>query len=104
MLNHTVRAHGGRGPKNKTWAITVVDTSKIPSVGYAEIVPARDANTLLPIINRVVSAGSIIYTDEWSAYNNLGNTDKYIHRKITHKYNFVDPISGVHTQNVESFN
>ncbi|KCZ81734.1 hypothetical protein H312_00773 [Anncaliia algerae PRA339] len=26
-----------------------------------------------------------------------------MHHTIIHKYNFVDPVSGVHTQNVESF-
>ena len=31
----------------------------------------RDAATLLPIINRWILPGSIVHTDEWSAYNGL---------------------------------
>ncbi|KAG0442085.1 hypothetical protein DMUE_0554 [Dictyocoela muelleri] len=97
MLNHTVRAHRGRSPRAKTWAITMVDTSTSPGIGYVEIVGARNAETLLPIINRVIMSGSIIHTDEWKAYNDLARNENYTHLKITHKYNFVDPQSGVHT-------
>ena len=28
----------------------------------------------------------------------------YEHRKVVHKYNFINPESGTHTQHVESFN
>jgi transposase-like protein len=67
-------------------------------------VQRRNAQTLLPIIQNVVRPGSTIHTDEWAAYNALGQSEQYFHHRITHKYNFVDPISGVHTQHVESFN
>lgn len=82
----------------------MVDTSTIPGKGYAEVVSSRSSNVLIPIIEDVVRPGSIISTDEWKAYNPLNNNIDYEHKKITHKYNFVDPITGVHTQNVESFN
>jgi transposase-like protein len=104
MLTHTVRAHRGRSPRTQVWALTMVDTSFTPSRGFIKIVSSKDAQTLLPIINNVVRAGSIIHTDEWAAYRQLGADGRYEHRTLVHKYNFVDPQTGVHTQNVESFN
>lgn len=104
MLTHTVRSHRGRAPRVQVWAITIVDTSFTPSRGYAKIVPSRDAQTLLPIIFNVVREGSIIHTDEWASYRQLTNSIQYEHRTVSHKYHFVDPETGVHIQNAESFN
>ena len=39
----------------------------------------RDAATLLPIIANHVKPGSIIYSDEWSAYNQLLATTRHIY-------------------------
>ena len=33
----------------------------------------------------------------------MKNTD-FVHQSVCHKYHFKDPITGVHTQNVESYN
>ncbi|KAG0440290.1 hypothetical protein DMUE_1849 [Dictyocoela muelleri] len=103
MLNHNVRAHRSRSPNYKIWANTKVDTLTTPAKGYAEVVSSRNSDTLLPLIQRVVADGSNIHTDEWPAYNSLSELG-YNHYNITHKYNFVDPITGINTQNVESFN
>ncbi|KRH94354.1 hypothetical protein M153_2890004847 [Pseudoloma neurophilia] len=48
--------------------------------------------------------GSIIYTDEWAAYRNIGENQNYEHKTICHKYKFIDYETGVHTQHVESYN
>lgn len=103
-LNHNVKAHRGRSTVIPTWAITMVDTSVTPAKGFAQVVPDRSSSTLIPIIKNIVRSGTTIYTDEWKAYDPLANDTSYDHKKITHKYNFVDPLTGVHTQNVESFN
>lgn len=103
-LNHNVRSHRGRSPRVTRWALTIIDTSTSPSAGFAIPVADRSAATLLPIIANVVREGSIIYTDEWAAYNNLAVNNEYEHFRITHKYNFVCPVTGIHTQHVESFN
>ena len=60
---------------------------------------ARCAN----IIKNVNREGSIIYTDEWKEYNNL-TENNFNHYVVCHKYHFVNPITGVHTQHVESYN
>lgn len=63
-------------------------------------VPSRDANTLMPIICEKIRPGSIIMSDKWAAYNGI-TTAGYQHQTVNHSYNFVDPTTGAHTQNVE---
>ena len=78
-----------------------MDTSHTPSLGYMEVVPHRDANTLLPLITAHVAPGTIIHSDKWTAYNRLPNVSS--HEVVNHSVNFVEPTTGVHTQNVESY-
>ena len=71
-----------------------------------ELVPRRDANTLLPIIQAHVQPGTTIYSDEWRAYSQvqrlrLQNVSS--HATVNHSLHFVDPSTGVHTQNIESY-
>ena len=63
-------------------------------------VERRDADTLIPLIEKVVAPGSVIHSDEWGAYNSL-NDRGFIHTTVTHKNNFVDPATGCHTQGIE---
>jgi transposase-like protein len=102
-LNYNVKNHRGRHTM-ACWAICIVDTSFKPSLGYTTIVTDRSANSIISVINEVVIPGSIIHTDEWKAYSSLNKSDIYTHQTVCHKYNFVDPHTGVHTQNVESYN
>jgi len=46
---------------------------------FMEMVPARYAATLLPIIQRNIVPGSTIRSDEWAGYNRLGNSG-YVHQ------------------------
>ncbi|XP_076622909.1 uncharacterized protein LOC143342669 [Colletes latitarsis] len=41
-----------------------------------------------------------IISDCWKAYDCL-NTEGYIHLKVNHKINFVDPMTEAHTQHIE---
>src|SRR4051794_20645916 len=61
----------------------------------------RDKATLWPIIKAEVKEGTEIHSDEWSAYRGLERAG-YIHRTVNHKKFFVDPVSGAHTQSIES--
>jgi transposase-like protein len=69
---------------------------------FAVPVESRNAITLLEIIQRYVHPGSVIYTDCWRGYR---TTDLvalgYQHSTVNHTYNFVNPITQVHTNTIE---
>ncbi len=68
-----------------------------------EIVPDLTATTLLPIIESHVAPGTTVHSDEWSSYRQVGTLPSVNrHRIVNHSLHFVDPTTGVHTQNVES--
>ena len=56
----------------------------------------RDADTLLPVIQSTVAACSIIWSDRWRAYNDLG----YAHQTVNHSQQFV-AANGVNTHIIE---
>ena len=65
-------------------------------------VDRRDAATLLPLIQQHIRPGSVVYSDEWSAYNQLGTVTGCNHQTVNHSVHFVDLNTGAHTQEVES--
>ena len=86
----------------QVWVLGMVDISRSRRVGVMEIVDSRDAQTLLPIIQWHVRPGTIIHTDQWAAYNQLQHIG-FTHHTVNHSLNFVDPVTQVHTQNIESY-
>ena len=103
MFSHKIKHHRGRAPEKSVWVFGIVDVSTTPAMGFMEIVERRNAETLLPIIEKVVKPGSIIYSDEWRAYGRISENPDYEHQTVNHTLHFVDPKTGVHTQNVESY-
>ena len=80
------------------------DTSRRPSLGFMQVVQSRDANTLLPIIQAHIHPGTVIYSDSWRAYSNVQSLAGVVqHHTVNHSLHFVDPATGVHTQNTESY-
>ena len=68
-----------------------------------EIVPRRDVATLLPIIQQHVLPGTTIWSNEWAAYSRVAAIPGVAgHSVINHSLHFVDPVTGVNTQAVES--
>ena len=99
-----VQYHRGRSPATESWVFALADTSHTPALGYMELVPKRDAATLLPIIHQHVLPGTIIWSDEWAAYNRVAALPGVAgHEVVNHSLHFVDPTTGVNTQTVESY-
>ena len=83
-----------RPTTQEVWVFGLVDTSQTPSFGYVEIVQRRDAATLLPIINAHTAQGNVVSLPESTATTpNISSPSRH----------FVDPTTGVHTQNIESY-
>ena len=68
------------------------------------MVPRRDRATLIPIIQRCLRPGTEAHTDDWGAYRDLDRHAPNVanHKVVVHVDNFVDPVTGVHTQEIES--
>lgn len=63
----------------------------------------RSANTLIPIIRESIRPGTTIISDQWRAYNAIGNLGmNYVHQTVNHSVHFVDPLTAANTQTVES--
>ena len=68
---------------------------------FITTVDKRDKKTLLPIILEKIHPGSTIFSDCWKAYSTI-NQYEYEHKTVNHTYNFVDPTTQAHTQNIEN--
>ena len=65
-------------------------------------VPDRSAATLLPIIAQYIQPGSTVMSDLWTDYAGIGVMGfQYI--AVNQTLNFIDPLTGPHTQNVENY-
>lgn len=64
----------------------------------------RDRATLCQILQRILLPGTEVHTDDWAAYRNLQLhvANVAVHRAVVHRDSFVDPLTGIHTQEVES--
>ena len=89
--------HRGRAPASEIWVFGMVDVSQKPARGYMEVVHARNASTLLPIIAAHVAPG---HSDEWRAYNGISSLPGIGHSTVNQSLHFVDPVTGTHTQNI----
>ena len=94
------RKYNKGGYREGMWVLGGVDRN----TGKCFLLPCpnnkRGATTLLPLIRRWILPGSIIYTDEWGAYNTL-TAEGYTHGTVNHTYMFRDPLTGIHTNTQE---
>ena len=92
--------HGGQRQQYQEWVFGFY--GRTTGKGWIKFVPRRDAGTLPPIIQEFVHPGSTVYSNGLNAYNNIANLG-YVHGLVIHAVNFVDPVTGVHTQGVEAY-
>lgn len=95
--------HVGRRIPPK-WIIGIYDVTT--KKGYAAYIPNRSSETLLQHIQKVVLAGTEIWTDELRSYRCLavlGGASPYTHKTVNHSRYFRDPLTGVCTNHVEAY-
>ena len=86
------------------WVFGLVDTSHKPALGVMQVVAQRDAATLLPLIQQYTKPGTTVWSDEWSAYHNVSTLPNVSsHQTVNHSLHFKDPVTGVHTEHIESY-
>ncbi|KAK4476182.1 hypothetical protein MN116_001396 [Schistosoma mekongi] len=74
---------------------------RVLNKGHCERIRDRSATTLLALVEKYILPGTIIYSDNFKAYELLSNMG-YVHKVVMHRKRFVDPSTGVHTNNIES--
>lgn len=102
LFLHKVKYNRGRRPSEQVWVFGIADISRSPSRFFLSVVPDGSARTLFPIISAVCLPGTTIHSDCWAAYLRISSDLGYEHETVNHSLNFVNPETGVHTQNVES--
>jgi transposase-like protein len=111
-LDHAVEAdetYVGGKRRGKRGRPRATDTHKTPVFGMVErggkvsamTVENAQATTLMPHLRKRVLPRSTVYTDEWSAYAQLGRQG-YQHERIHHSWG-VHVSGDVHTNTIEAF-
>jgi len=103
LLSYKPKYNRGHISREQVWGFGIADTSFTPAKVYVEIVPNRNRATLFEIISRVCLPGTVIHSDQWAAYRTINRDLGFEHLSVNHSLNFVNPETGCHTQNIESF-
>ncbi|ORD93149.1 hypothetical protein ECANGB1_978 [Enterospora canceri] len=102
LFRHKQKYHRGRQPGCEIWVFGLADVSFTPAKISLYVVDDHKASTLLPIIERVCLPGTIINSDEWRAYMGISDKLGFTYETVNHSESFVNPVTGIHTQNIES--
>ena len=71
---------------------------------FVHVVDDRKAETLYDVIIKNIAPGTTIISDSWKAYHLIDTQplpNVYQHLYVDHSQNFIDPLTGAHTQNIE---
>lgn len=82
----TRKGKRGRGAVGK---VPVIGLLKQGCRVYTKIIPDTSSATLIPIIDRKVIPGTIVYSDCWRGYNVL-DVSEFKHYRINHSKLFAD--------------
>ncbi len=100
MFHYRQKYHNGRISQTNRWVFGIIDTSTSPGKYFVCLVNNRSQETLIPIIQSICREGTLIWSDMWRAYTNINVI--FEHQTVNHQENYINPNSGVHTQNIES--
>lgn len=90
------------GAVDSPWILGLIDTTTKQVAMF--ILQDRRADTLIPLIERMVRRRTKVVTDCWRGYTRLAQSPMlYVHETVNHEENFVDPITGANTQEIEGF-
>ncbi|KAI5151767.1 hypothetical protein ENBRE01_3079 [Enteropsectra breve] len=68
-----------------------------------KVVPNRRKKTLGPLIEKYIVHGSDVHSDKYKTYLSFfKNSSNYNHSYVNHELHFLDPVTDVHTQDIES--
>ncbi|GFT20491.1 DDE_Tnp_IS1595 domain-containing protein [Trichonephila clavipes] len=67
---------------------------------FFRVVESRTKEELLKVIHEWILPGTTIISDCWKAYDCLSD-EGYVHLRVNHSLNFVDPKTGAHTNSIE---
>ena len=85
------------------WTFGLIERGSLDCV--LETVDAgRSRKTLIPIINKHCADGTVFCSDSWKAYYKLPEhleIEDVLYFPVNHTNNYVDPITGAHTQTIE---
>ena len=69
---------------------------------FAVTVEKRDRATLIPLIQRYIKPGSIIFSDSWRLYLTIGELpENYTHQMVNHSVEYVNSENGCCTNAIE---
>ncbi|XP_039655589.1 uncharacterized protein LOC120558600 [Perca fluviatilis] len=94
------RGRFGNTWRRKTWVFGMLEIRGNSRRPVLRLVKRRNKATLVPIIKKHIKPQSTVVSDEWRAYSSLSQ-EGYRHVKVNHSQNYVDPATGLHTQNIE---
>ena len=90
---------GGRLGEPDHWVFGLVERGT--GRCFMITVEDRSSATLIPIIRRIAAPGATIVSDQWRGYLSLGD-EGFVHVTVNHSVQFVDPLTGEHSNTIES--
>ena len=109
-VGHTVEIDESLLSKNKyhvgrmypqVWIFGGIDTTTTKDVFIVPVL-RRNADLLIPIIQRYILPGTTVISDLWSGYRRL-NEFGYTHLTVNHSQNFVDPQTGANKMRLSHY-
>ncbi|KAI5154261.1 hypothetical protein ENBRE01_3338 [Enteropsectra breve] len=100
--SHFGKRKNNRGRTNtEQWIFGGIDV--VTNDIFMKVVPNRRKETLGPLIEKHIAHGSDVHSDKHKTYLSFFKTNpNYNYSYVNHELHFVDPVTGVHTQDIES--